>query len=431
MSEWHQRNLGDLIHVKHGYAFKGEFFADEGEKLVLKPGNFPIGGGITLRPGKDAYYTGDYPPDFELTAGDLLVVMTDLTQAAPILGSPAFVPAEPVMLHNQRLGLVQVKPGVEVDRRFLYYAMLSDTSRSQIRATATGATVRHTAPERIYRVKLGMPDLPTQRVIGDVLGSIDDLIANNRRRVAVLEEMARAIYREWFVKFRYPGHEDVPLIDSALGPIPEGWDVAPTSKAIAVNPRVKLDKSIDHPFMTMGDLDERAMSCRPSQVRKGGSGAKFEQGDTLFARITPCLENGKTGLVQTLADGEIGLGSTEFIVLRGQAVGSAFTYCLAREEDFRKHAVVSMSGASGRQRVRNECFDTYLLAVPTGDVADAFEVRMEPLFAHVAVLTDEASALGQLRDLLLPKLVTGQIDASTLDLGGLVSAGSAAGVGVA
>lgn len=149
MSEWHQRTLGDLIHVKHGYAFKGEFFADDGEKLVLKPGNFPIGGGITLRPGKDAYYTGDYSPEFELTPGDLLVVMTDLTQAAPILGAPAFVPAKPVMLHNQRLGLVQVKPGVEVDRRFLYYAMLSDTSRRQIRATATGATVRQTAPERI------------------------------------------------------------------------------------------------------------------------------------------------------------------------------------------------------------------------------------------------------------------------------------------
>ena len=130
------------------------------------------------------------------------------------------------MLHNQRLGLVQVKPGVEVDRRFLYYAMLSDTSRSQIRATATGATVRHTAPERIYRVKLGGQDLPRQRVIGDVLGSIDDLIANNRRRVEVLEEMARAIYREWFVKFRYPGHGDVPLVDSALGQIPEGWEAA-------------------------------------------------------------------------------------------------------------------------------------------------------------------------------------------------------------
>lgn len=172
MNVWPNMTLGDLIHVKHGFAFKGEFFTSDGDKLVLKPGNFPVGGGIRLRPGKDDYYTGSYPPNFELSPGDLLVVMTDLTQAAPILGSPAFVPDEPVMLHNQRLGLVQIKEGVELDRRFLYYAMLSDTSRSQIRATATGATVRHTAPERIYRVRLGVPPLALQQVLGDVLGSL-------------------------------------------------------------------------------------------------------------------------------------------------------------------------------------------------------------------------------------------------------------------
>lgn len=275
-----------------------------------------------------------------------------------------------------------------------------------------------------------MLHLPTQRVIGNVLGAIDDLIANNRRRMEVLEEMARAVYREWFVNFRYPGHQDCPLVGSDLGLIPDGWGVAPASNAITINPRIKLDKSVDHPFLTMGDLDERGMGCRPSQVRRGGSGAKFEQADTLFARITPCLENGKTGLVQTLADGEVGLGSTEFILMRGEDVGPAFTYCLAREENFRKHAVASMSGASGRQRVRNECFDTYLLAVPPRDVADAFEERVEPLFAHVAVLTDETLTLGQLRDLLLPKLVTGQIDVSALDEDGPVSSGSAAGVGV-
>ncbi|WP_239581710.1 restriction endonuclease subunit S [Gordonia rubripertincta] len=266
-------------------------------------------------------------------------------------------------------------------------------------------------------------DLPTryeQQQVASILDVFDDLIENNRRRVEVLEEMARTIYREWFVKFRYPGHADVPLVDSALGPIPSGWDIAPVSDVIAVNPRIKLDKSVEHPFIAMGDLDERTMSCRPSQVRTGGSGAKFVQGDTLFARITPCLENGKTGLVQRLAVGEVGLGSTEFIVLRGRAVGSAFTYCLARESDFRKHAIASMSGASGRQRVRNECFDTYLLPVPSRDIADAFESSMDSVFSQVAVLTDEAEQLRHLRDLLLPKLVTGQIDVSTLDLDALV-----------
>lgn len=420
MNKWPMKTLGDLIHVKHGYAFKGEFFAEHGDKLVLKPGNFPVGGGIRLRPAKDAFYTGTYPPEFELSPGDLVVVMTDLTQAAPILGSPAVIPDAPSMLHNQRLGLVQIKPGVEVDRRFLFYVMLSDTSRSQIRATATGATVRHTAPERIYKVRVALPELPAQQAVGDLLGSMDDLIENNRRRVEVLEEMARTIYREWFVNFRYPGHEDVPLVNSALGPIPDGWEVAPASRAITVNPRIKLDKSVEHPFISMGDLDEQNMGCRPSQVRSGGSGAKFQRGDTLFARITPCLENGKTGLVQSLDEDEVGLGSTEFIVLRGKDVGPAFVYCLARENSFRSHAIASMSGASGRQRVRSECFDTYLLAVPSQELADAFESTMEPLFSDAAVLMDESRSLQQLRDLLLPKLVTGEIDVSKLDLDVLI-----------
>ncbi|WP_259349296.1 MULTISPECIES: hypothetical protein [Rhodococcus] len=269
-------------------------------------------------------------------------------------------------------------------------------------------------------MRVRLPDRAGQDRIADVLLALNDLIENNRRRVEVMEEVARATYRGWFVNFRYPGHEEVPLVDSTLGPIPEGWRAAPASTPITVNPRIKLDKSVEHPFISMGDLDERSMGCRPSEFRSGGSGAKFEQGDTLFARITPCLENGKTGLVQTLAEGEVGLGSTEFIVLRGKEVGPAFTYCLAREGDFRKHAIASMSGASGRQRVRNECFDTYLLAVPPGDVADAFEAVMEPLFSQAAVLRDESESLQALRDRLLPKLVTGQIDVSTLDIEALI-----------
>ena len=280
MSEWPTKTLGDLIHVKHGYAFKGEFFSQEGDRLVLKPGNFPVGGGIRLRPGKDDYYTGSYPPEFELSPGDMLVVMTDLTQAAPILGLPAFIPNEPVMLHNQRLGLVQIKPDVDLDTRFLYYSMLSDLSRSQIRATATGATVRHTAPERIYRVALRVPDLPVQRVVGEVLGSIDDLIENNRRRVEVLEEMARTIYREWFVKFRYPGHEDVPLVESVLGPIPEGWEVG------RVDSLIVLQRGFD----------------LPANNREPGSipvmGASGRQGSHNVAKVQgPGVTTGRSGTV--------------------------------------------------------------------------------------------------------------------------------------
>ncbi|MGJ4139449.1 restriction endonuclease subunit S [Corynebacterium resistens] len=306
---------------------------------------------------------------------------------------------------------------VENDTRFLAYLLSTmNLRRLSSQAAQPGLSVRVLAKEL-----LRVPPLAVQQRIASVIGSMDDLIENNRRRIEVLEEMARAIYREWFVKFRYPGHEDVPMVDSVLGPIPEGWEVVPASTLITVNPRIKLDKSVKHPFITMGDLDEGSLSCRPSDVRAGGSGSKFELGDTLFARITPCLQNGKTGLVQSLAVGEVGMGSTEFIVLRGRLVGSAYTYCLARDEHFRGHAISSMSGASGRQRVRNECFDSYLIAAPPGGLSDEFEDTAESLLLQAKVLFDESGRLGALRDALLPKLVTGQIDVSTLDLDALVA----------
>lgn len=336
------------------------------------------------------------------------------------LGEAAYWEHDVESALGRRMGLLRPKAG-KVQPRYLLYAYLGPQFQEVIRQrTLFGATVDRIPVGDMPSWPILLPALDEQRAILAILGSIDDLIENNRRRAELLEEMARTIYREWFVKLRFPGHEDVSLVDSALGPVPEGWELMPVSSMIIINPRIKLDGSTDHPFITMGDLDERTMGCRPSQVRSGGSGAKFERGDTLFARITPCLENGKTGLVQSLAEGEVGLGSTEFIVLRGKTVGRAFTYCLAREDDFRKHAIASMSGASGRQRVRNECFDTYFLAEPPRKLADAFETSMDPVFSQIAFLTDKSDRLQRLRDLLLPKLVTGQIDVSKLDLDALV-----------
>ena len=96
-----------------------------------------------------------------------------------------------------------------------------------------------------------------------------------------------------------------------------------------------------------------------------GSGARFANGDVLLARITPCLENGKTALIDFLPDGDIGWGSTEFIVLGPKPpIGTSFIYCLARYPDFRIHAIQAMTGTSGRQRVDVECFSHYWLAVP-------------------------------------------------------------------
>lgn len=416
MSQWQTKTLGDLIHIKHGYAFKGEFFSERGDKLVLKPGNFQVGGGIRLRPGKDTFYTNSYPSEFDLSPGDMLVVMTDLTQAAPILGSPAIVPQAPPMLHNQRLGLVQIKSEVELDRRFLYYVLLSDMSRSQIRATATGATVRHTAPERIYRVRLGLPELSVQRNIGTILGALDDLIENNRRRVELLEEMARTIYREWFVKFRYPGHEDVPLVDSALGLIPQGWSWSKLDDLVRVVKKTAEPSTLDPHVPAVGlehiprnqiTLDNWGLAGE-QRSRK----TVFSKGDILFGKIRPYFHKVSLAPVD-------GISSTDAIVIRPLEHWGQVTMLISSKA-FVAHATQTANGTK-MPRADWKVLGQWPVAVPPAKLADNFSHLLHHLLELAATLMFVNRHAAQLRNLLLPKLVTGQIDVSTLNLETLAS----------
>lgn len=134
-------------------------------------------------------------------------------------------------------------------------------------------------------------------------------------------------------------------------------------ECVDISPRVAVPRGGEKPFVPMGCLSNDSMLITDIESRAGNSGAKFQNGDTLFARITPCLENGKTGFVQFLPDAQaVGFGSTEFIVLRSRTLTSEFVYLLARSDEFRGVAIKSMSGATGRQRVQERCFDDFQIA---------------------------------------------------------------------
>jgi len=172
---------------------------------------------------------------------------------------------------------------------------------------------------------------------------------NNTRRIRILEEMVLALYREWFVNFRFPGYEGLPNVESELGLVPEGWEIVKITDAVIINPRIALSKEGIKPFLSMGCLAENTMNVQTIEYREGNSGSKFQNDDTLFARITPCLENGKTIFVQFLpTNSDIAFGSTEFIVLRSKTLTPEFVYLLSRTDSFRDNAIQSMSGATGR-----------------------------------------------------------------------------------
>jgi len=260
-----------------------------------------------------------------------------------------------------------------------------------------------------------------------MLGALDDKIELNRRMNATLEAMARALFESWFVDFdpvraKLDGRRPVGIDpatavlfpsgfqDSELGLIPKGWRVMQLPEAIEVNPRRRIVPGTIAPYLDMKNMPTQG-HC-PDEViqREFTSGTKFKDGDTLLARITPCLENGKTAFVDFLDRGEIGWGSTEYIVLAPKApLPRHFGYLLARSESLRAHAIQNMTGTSGRQRVPPECFDTYSLAVPTAEVGTRFGELVSPMFEHVKANTEESRTLAAIRDALLPKLLNGEL----------------------
>jgi len=237
---------------------------------------------------------------------------------------------------GQRLVSYRANPA-KLDNRFLLYAFQGRDVQAQVKGLGSGATVEHMRVPDCEKLTLSLPPLSEQRRIASILSAYDDLIENNTRRIAILEEMARRIYEEWFVRFRFPGHEQVKMLESELGLIPEGWKVVAASDAITINPKVRVPKEGLKPFVPMGSLSENSMLISDIEEREGNSGSKFQNGDTLFARITPCLENGKTGFVQFLpADDSVAFGSTEFIVLRSRSLCPEYVYALARSDEFRR-----------------------------------------------------------------------------------------------
>jgi type I restriction enzyme S subunit len=307
------------------------------------------------------------------------------------------------------------------DPRFAYYFLKQFDFKGYNSGSAQPSLNRNF----IHPVPVDVPPIDEQRAIAHILGMLDDKIELNRRMNETLEAMARALFKSWFVDFdpvrakaeaRDPGLPkplaDVfpaRLVGSKLGEIPKGWQVIPLPKAIEVNPTRSLRKGEIAPYLDMANMPTREHTPGAVFDRPFGSGMRFINGDTLLARITPCLENGKTAYVDFLGKGQVGWGSTEYIVLRPKPpLPKEFAYCLARSDGFRQFAIQSMTGSSGRQRVPAESLSHYMLAEPPAQVAKRFGSFVRPLFASSSAASRESCTLTALRDTLLPKLMSGE-----------------------
>ena len=382
-ASWKKIRLGDVCRVVPGHAFRSEHWQKTGVP-VIKIKN--ICGDNTV----DVTDTDCVPEElvterlskFVLRDSDILIAMTGATA-----GKVGKLRTDRPMLLNQRVA--RIEP-VEADRDFVWFVLSSKEYESRFFRLADGAAQPNMSGSQIEGVELFLPPLPIQRKIASILSAYDDLIENNTLRIKILEEMAQTIYREWFIHFRFPGYEKLKMVDSPLGKIPEGWVVKKLGDVIelAYGRALKAENRVDGLVVVYGSggvvgYHNEGLVKGPGVIvgRKGNVGRVYWSDDDFFPIDTVFY-------VQT----EISL---------------AYAFYNLRSQNF----INNDAAVPGLNRNQ-----AYLLPflLPNSGVLTQFQDVVSCLFAQINNLRNESANLRRTRDLLLPGLISGELDVESI-----------------
>lgn len=404
---WEKVRLDEIIQIKHGYAFDGDYFVDEETGLVVvTPGNFRIGGGFK----KDSlkWYSSEGPLDNEyvLESGDLLVTMTDLSKSADTLGYSARVPDDQyTYLHNQRIGLINTCE--EVDDKYLEYAMRTYEYRQQVVGSSSGSTVHHTSPSKIGQCKIPLPPVPVQKRIGEILDAYDSLIKNNRRRIELLEEMAASVFREWFLHYRFPGRKELETRSTEIGEIPdlEGWEIKELKEVSTVNRENLSDSSAPEKihYLTISNVNEGGIE-EPESMAWGESPSRAKRivkhGDTIWGSVRPRQKS--YGLMLHPRPNTI--VSTGFAVLTPGKLPYSYLYQYVTTEGFISYLDNVATGATYPSANVSD-FKKAKILRPPDSLVEQYHKYAEPIYEQIQNLGDRNQVLQEMLDLLMPRLV--------------------------
>lgn len=393
--------LGNYISIKHGFAFKGEHIVSVDNGVVLvTPGNFAVGGGFQEK--KCKYYDGEYNDEYVLHADDLIVTMTDLSKQGDTLGYGALVPYKKnrVYLHNQRIGLVKII-SPDIDKGFLYWFLRTPFYHSTVVSTSTGSTVKHTSPARIYDVPIMLPSIQEQRRISSTLFALDRKIELNNKINENLEQQAQAFYQELFID--NANSEWLQGTISDLGTVVGGSTPSKakteyyTENGIAwITPK---DLSINKAkFISHGENDITELGL------KNSSASIMPKGTVLFSSRAPI------GYI-AIAAGDVTTNQGFKSVIPKPEIGTAFVYYFLK---LNLPIIEGMASGSTFKEVSGSTMKNVPAFIPDSETIIRFNDFCKPIFAQQKILEEQNQSLAGLRDTLLPKLMSGEIDVSDL-----------------
>lgn len=393
-SEWKELSLGEITELLIDYRGKtpkklGGDWSESGYR-ALSAKNIKTGHIVqpdTIRFVSEEMYH-KWMKD-EIQQGDIII-----TSEAPF-GQILYWNSEEKIVLSQRLFGVRVKN--EYDSRFVYYYMTTPDFQGEMDGRATGTTVVGLRQPELMKCVVHCPALETQKKIATILSSIDEKISMNEQINDNLQQQAFSVFDNLIANAE---NSDCNVSDYAF-----------------LNPKRTLAKNQVARSIDMSQLSTSGAFPSGWEMKPFNGGMRFTNGDTLLARITPCLENGKTAFINFLDDGEVAFGSTEYIVLAPKNdTPPEMLYCLARYSSFVDYAVKNMNGSSGRQRVSAETVGQYRLPLFDKHSLVLFREVVSPMFLKMRYNSLENMRLAELRDALLPKLMSGEMDVSDIDL---------------
>ena len=376
MSEWKECTLGEVLNLRRGYDL---------------PHSKMIEGIIPVAGSNGIIGTHNIATDIEpcITVG-----------RSGTAGSTFFY--DKAWAHNTTLYIDDFKGN---DPKYLYYLLLS----LPLKKMAGGSAVPSLNRNHIHPLKIRFPfSIELQRSIASILSSLDSKIENNRKICANLEAQAQALFKHWFIDFA--PFKDGKFVESELGMIPEGWRVGTLGNIAYINPSRTLQKGSKATYLDMKNMPTIGPFPLSWDVKEYNGGMRFMNGDTIMARITPCLENGKVAYVNFLQNQEIAFGSTEYIIMSPKNnLFSEYLYFLCRNSSFINYATKNMNGSSGRQRVSGDTISNYDMIIAPKEIYKEVEPIFKDIMCHIKSLGQESILLSTLRDTLLPKLMSGEI----------------------
>ena len=395
MSEWKRYKLGELLSIKHGWAFKSENYVKDGKTALVTLRNISEDSRFVFDVNKTTYYGGEYPEEYNLNEGDLIIPLTE--QVVGLLGNSAFVPnfSDIKFVLNQRVGKVQEKYE-KIDKIFLKYLLSTTTVRTQMEYRASGTKQRNISPKDIYDIEVYIPELVIQKYIGRILYNLDKKIQINNQINQELEAMAKTLYDYWFVQFDFPDQNGKPYKSSGgkmvyhpelKREIPEGWGMEKLKYFLTIK------NGKDHKHLQDGKF-----------AVYGSGGIMRTVADYLYSGESILFPRKGTLDNVMYVNEEFWTVDTMFYSEVNKNNSALYVFYSVKDIDFKK-----LNTGTGVPSMTSSILYDLNIIVPEKNILEKFNTIVKQNYETIKLNSIQNQELTQLRDWLLPLLINGQV----------------------